>query len=98
MGASETIANDIGWTKKALNPAPTKNGSFVRMPPNLAKNQQFLTCQADGVLSAVDSGFDDFETEVAELSEDDKALELVGYVAIDTQGQQWPTASATATA
>jgi hypothetical protein len=25
VGASETIANDIGWTQKALNPAPTKN-------------------------------------------------------------------------
>ena len=98
MDASETIANEIGWTKKALNPAPTKNGSFVRMPPNLAKNLQAIIYKADGVLSAVDSGFDDFETEVAELSEDDKALELVGYVAIDTQGQQWPTASATATA
>jgi hypothetical protein len=24
VGASETIANDIGWAKKARNPAPTK--------------------------------------------------------------------------
>ena len=58
------------------------------MPPNLAKNQQVLVCQADGVLSAVDGGFDDFETEVAELSEDEKALERAEYVAIDTQGHQ----------
>ena len=80
MDASETIANEIGWTKKALNPAPTKNGSFVRMPPNLAKNLQAIIYKADGVLSAVDSGFDDFETQVAELSEAEKDLDAQGIL------------------
>jgi hypothetical protein len=58
------------------------------MPSHLAKNLQVLIHKADGVISAVDGGFDDFETEVAELSEDEKALERAEYVAIDTQGHQ----------
>ena len=85
----ETVANDIRLDTYSLERGTDEELKLREHAAELAKNLQALIAKADGVISAADSGSNDFETEIAALSDAasaaEKTLEHAGYITTDTE-------------